>query len=201
MRGTLEWATAEDSVSERIAEIPISADATTNMMRDVLSGALSASRVARCILFSWLARYSFEWELGTLAYALCLSEGEAVPEAKRERPLLAPREGNVYNQDFSLALFAEAFIFGFESVCSGFDSLVLSAQTATDWIDGSHREYLPFVRTLRAAVCLGYSMGHDKPILPGTKEALVLEEWTQAPSCPGALVIRDVRCSLHGLCS
>lgn len=189
VRGTLEWATAEDSVSERIAEIPISADATTNMMRDVLSGALSASRVARCILFSWLARYSFEWELGTLAYALCLSEGEAVPEAKRERPLLAPREGNVYNQDFSLALFAEAFIFGFESVCSGFDSLVLSAQTATDWIDGSHREYLPFVRTLRAAVCLGYSMGHDKPILPGTKEALVLEEWTQAPSCPGALVI------------
>lgn len=189
VRGFLEWPTAEDSVSERIAGIPISVDASTNMMRDVLSGALSASRVARCALFSRLAPYSFERELGTLAYALCLSEGEAVPETGRERPLLAPREGGVYSQDFTLGLFAEAFIFGFESGCSGFESLVLGAQTATDWIDSSHREYLPFVRTLRAAVCLGYSIGHDKPILPGTKEALVLEEWARAPFCPGALGI------------
>lgn len=189
VRGSLEWSPAEDDISERIAGIPITADAATNMMRDVLSGALPASRVARCTLFSRLAPCSFERELGTLAYALCLSEGEAAPEAKRERPLLAPREGSVYSQDFTLGLFAEAFIFGFESGRIGFESLVLSAQTATEWIDSSHREYLPFVRTLRAAVCLGYSMGHDKPILSGTKEALVLEEWAQAPSCPGALGI------------
>ena len=189
VRGSLEWPTAEDNISERIAGIPISADAAANMMRDVLSGALPASRAARCTLFSRLAPCSFERELGTLAYALCLSEGEAAPEAKRERPLLAPREGSVYSQDFTLGLFAEAFIFGFESDRINFESLALSAQTATNWIDSFCREYLPFVRTLRAAACLGYSMGHDKPILPGTKEALVLEEWTQAPSYPGVLGI------------
>ena len=55
-------------------------------------------------------------------------------------------------------------------------------------MDGSGKEYLPFVRALRVSACLGYSLGHDEAIQPGTDEASVFREWSQSPSLPGLLM-------------
>lgn len=189
MRSTLKWCQPEDDIAAKIAKILITEDAAIGMMRDVLSGSLPASRAARCAFFLRLSPYSFGRALGTMAYALCLSEGLPVPDVSRNRPLLCLREGGVYDDNFTLSLFAESFIFGYESDCDSFGSMILDMQEALAWVDDSHREYLSFVRALRASACLGYSMGHDKAIQLGTGEARVLVEWTQAPSWPGVLTI------------
>lgn len=159
------------------------------MVRDVLTGVLPASRAARCTFFSKLSAYSFKLEIGTMAYALCLSEGLPVPDADRPRPLLGNREGNAYQEGFTAGLFAESFIFGYESDQGGFDTMALDMEAAIAWMDCSHREHLSLVRTLRASACLGYAVGHGKAILPGTREARVLEEWAQATSWHGLLTM------------
>ena len=188
VRGLLKWSSPGDDIAAKISEIPITADAAANMMRDVLSGALPAPRIARCAFFSRLASYSFKRALGTMAYALCLSEGLAVPDVGRDRPLLHSREGGFFDKEFTLGLFAEGFVFGYESDCDGFGPMVLGMQEAIAWMDGGGREYLPFVRALRVSACLGYSLGHDEAIQPGTDEASVFREWSQSPSLPGLLM-------------
>lgn len=109
--------------------------------------------------------------------------------AGRSKPLLCHREGNVYSEGFTLGLFAESFIFGYESDCVGFDAMSLDMDVSIAWMDRSDREYLSLVRALRASACLGYAVGHDAAILPGTGEARVLEEWAQAPHWPGLLTM------------
>ncbi|MFQ9742816.1 MAG: hypothetical protein ACLRX5_10330, partial [Slackia sp.] len=102
---------------------------------------------------------------------------------------LEVREGGVYEDGFTLGLFAESFIFGYESDRDGFGSMMLDMQKAIAWIDNSHREYLSFIRALRASACLGYSVGHDEAVRPGTREACVFKEWIRAPSWPGSLTM------------
>lgn len=189
MRGTLKWCQPTDDIAAKIAKIPITEDAATDMMRDVLTGVLPTSYAARCAFFSRLSPYSFGRALGTVAYALCLSEGLPMPDVSRNQSLLCPRGGGVYENDFTLSLFAESFIFGYESDRDDFGSMILDMQEAIAWVDDSHREYLAFVRALRASACLGYSTGHNKSIQPGTNEARVFVEWAQAPSWPGVLTI------------
>ena len=189
VKASLKWCQPEEDTAEKIAGIPITEDAAVNMMRDALTGALPASRAARCAFFSRLSSHAFERELGTIAYALCLSEGVSMPQVDRNRPLLCPREGAIYQNDFTLGLFAEAFVFGFESNCDEFEPLVLDMQEAVAWVDSSHREYLSFIRALRTSTCLGYSMGHDKAIRQGTGEAHIIAEWAKAPSLPGSMTI------------
>lgn len=189
VRSSLKWCRPEDDVATRISGISITEDAAADMMRDILSGALPASYIARCAFFSKIALYSFERSLGTLAYALCLSEGLAAPAVDRNRPLLCSRKGSFYDRDFTLGLFAESFVFGYESNYPDFEPMVLDMQTSVAWVDDTNREYLSFIRALRASACLGYSMGHDKAIRPGTKGASVLIEWGQAQPLPGSLTI------------
>ena len=110
----------EDDDLSKIAGLSITVEAATNMMRDLLTGALPASRAAQRAFFSKLSAHSFKLEIGTMAYALCLSEGLRVSSAGRSKPLLCHREGNVYSEGFTLGLFAESFIFGYESDCDGF---------------------------------------------------------------------------------
>ena len=189
VRGSLNWCRPQESIAEIISGISITEDAAANIMRDILVGTLPAPRAARCAFFSRLASYSFERALGTLAYALCLSEGLASSDADRSQLLLFPRKGSIYEKDFTLELFAESFIFGYESSHNDFGSMVRDMQDAIVWMDSSHREHLSFVRALRASACLGYSAGHGEAIRPGTKEASVLREWSKAPSWPGSLTI------------
>lgn len=189
VRGLLLRSPIEDDDVSRIAELPVTRGAATDMVRDVLTGVLPASRAARCTFFSKLSAYSFKLEIGTMAYALCLSEGLPVPDADRPRPLLGNREGNAYQEGFTAGLFAESFIFGYESDQGGFDTMALDMEAAIAWMDCSHREHLSLVRALRASACLGYAVGHGKAILPGTREARVLEEWAQATSWPGLLTM------------
>ena len=189
VRGLLMRSPLEGDDASKIAELPITGGAAADMMRDVLTGVLPASRGARCAFFSKLSAYSFRREIGTMAYALCLSEGLPVSGAGRPRPLLCHREGNVYGEGFTVGLFAESFVFGYESDCGGFDSMALDMEAVIAWMDRSDREYLSLVRTLRASACLGYAVGHGKAILPGTREARALEEWVQAPSWPGLLTM------------
>lgn len=189
VRGLLMRSSLEDDDLAKIAELQITIEAATNMMRDLLTGALPASSAAQRAFFSKLSAYSFMPEIATMAYALCLSEGLCVSSAGRSKPLLCHREGNVYSQGFTLALFAESFIFGYESDCDGFDAMALNMNVSIAWMDRSAREYLSLVRTLRASACLGYAVGHGAAILPGTDEARVLDEWTQAPYWPGLLTM------------
>lgn len=189
VRGLLLRSPIEDDDVSRIAGLSVTRGAATDMVRDVLTGVLPASRAARCAFFSKLSACSFELEIGTMAYALCLSEGLPVPDADRPRPLLGNREGNAYQEGFTAGLFAESFIFGYESDQGDFDAMALDMEAAIAWMDRSHREYLSFVRTLRASACLGYAVGHGKAILPGTREARVLEEWAQATFWPGLLTM------------
>lgn len=189
VRGSLKWCLPTDDIAAKISDIPITEDAAADMMRDLLSGALPAPHTARCAFFSRLASYSFERPLGTMAYALCLSEGLTISNVNRNRSLLCRREGSIHIRDFALGLFAESFIFGYESDCNNFESMTLDMQGAISWMDSANREYLSLVRALRASACLGYSMGHNEVIQPGTREASVLREWSQAPSWPGLLTI------------
>ena len=189
VRGLLMQSSLEDDDLSKIAGLSITVEAATNMMRDLLTGELPASRAAQRAFFSKLSAHSFKLEIGTMAYALCLSEGLRVSSASRSRPLLCHREGNVYSEGFTLGLFAESFIFGYESGCDGFDDMSLDMDVSIAWIDRSDREYLSLVRTLRASACLGYAVGHGKAILPGTDEARVLKEWAQAPYWPGLLTM------------
>lgn len=189
VRGLLLRSPIGDEDVSRIAGLSVTRGAATDMVRDVLSGVLPASRASRCAFFSKLSACSFELEIGTMAYALCLSEGLPVPNADRPRPLLGNREGNAYQEGFTAGLFAESFIFGYESDQGDFDAMALDMEAAIAWMDRSHREYLSLVRTLRASACLGYAVGHGKAILPGTREARVLEEWAQATSWPGLLTM------------
>lgn len=189
VKGLLLRSPVEDDDVSKIAELPITRDAAADMMRDVLTGTLPASRDARCAFFSKLSVYSFRHGIGTMAYALCLSEGLPVPDADRPRLLLGHREGNVYQEGFTAGLFAESFIFGYESDGDGFDAMALDMEVAIAWMDRSNREYLPLIRTLRASACLGYAVGHGEAILLGTGEARALEEWAQAPSWPGLLTL------------
>ena len=189
VRGLLMRSPLEGDDASRIAELPITGGAAADMMRDVLTGVLPASRGARCAFFLKLSAYSFRREIGTMAYALCLSEGLPVSGAGRPGPLLCHREGNAYREGFTVGLFAESFVFGYESDCGGFDSMALDMEAAIAWMDRSDREYLSIVRALRASACLGYAVGHGKAILPGTREARALEEWVQAPSWPGLLTM------------
>lgn len=189
VRGLLLRSPIEDDDISKIAELPITGGAAADMTRGVLIGTLPASRAARCAFFSKLSAYSFRRGIGTMAYALCLSEGLPAPDADRPRPLLGHREGNAYQEGFIAGLFAESFIFGYESDRGGFDAMALDMETAIAWMDRSHGEYLSLVRTLRASACLGYAVGHGEAILPGTGEARVLEEWTQAPFWPGLLTM------------
>ena len=182
VRGLLMRPSLEDEDLSRIAELPIAGDAAADTMRDLLTGALPASRAARCAFFTKLSAHSFRREIGTMAYALCLSEGLLVSGTDRSKPLLCHREGSVYREGFTVGLFAESFVFGYESDCDGFDTMTLDMDASIAWMDRSNREYLSLVRTLRASACLGYAVGHDEAILPGTDEARVLEEWAQAPS-------------------
>ena len=115
----------EDEDLSRIAELPITGDAAADTMRDLLTGALPASRAARCAFFTKLSAYSFRREIGTMAYALCLSEGLLVSGTDRSKPLLCHREGSVYREGFTVGLFAESFVFGYESDCDGFDTMTL----------------------------------------------------------------------------
>lgn len=189
VRGLLMRPSLEDEDLSRIAELPITGDAAADTMRDLLTGALPASRAARCAFFTKLSAYSFRREIGTMAYALCLSEGLLVSGTDRSKPLLCHREGSVYREGFTVGLFAESFVFGYESDCDGFDTMTLDMDASIAWMDRSNREYLSLVRTLRASACLGYAVGHDEAILPGTDEARVLGEWAQAPSWPGLLTM------------
>lgn len=189
VRGLLMQSSLEDDDLSKIAGLSITVEAATNMMRDLLTGALPASRDAQRAFFSKLSAHSFKLEIGTMAYALCLSEGLRVSSAGRSKPLLCHREGNVYSEGFTLGLFAESFIFGYESDCVGFDAMSLDMDVSIAWMDRSDREYLSLVRALRASACLGYAVGHDAAILPGTGEARVLEEWAQAPHWPGLLTM------------
>lgn len=189
VRGLLMRPSLEDEDLSRIAELPITGDAAADTMRDLLTGALPASRAARCAFFTKLSAYSFRREIGTMAYALCLSEGLLVSGTDRSKPLLCHREGSVYREGFTVGLFAESFVFGYESDCDGFDTMTLDMDVSIAWMDRSNREYLSLVRTLRASACLGYAVGHDEAILPGTDEARVLGEWAQAPSWPGLLTM------------
>ena len=189
VRGLLMQSSLEDDDLSKIAGLSITAEAATNMMRDLLTGALPASRTAQRAFFSKLSAYSFKLEIGTMAYALCLSEGLHVSSAGRSKPLLCHREGNVYSEGFTLGLFAESFIFGYESDRDGFDAMGLDMDASIAWMDRSDREYLSIVRTLRASACLGYAVGHGATILPGTNAARVLEEWAQAPHWPGLLTM------------
>lgn len=77
----------EDEDLSRIAELPITGDAAADTMRDLLTGALPASRAARCAFFTKLSAYSFRREIGTMAYALCLSEGLLVSGTDRSKLL------------------------------------------------------------------------------------------------------------------
>lgn len=174
VRGLLMRPSLEDEDLSRIAELPITGDAAADTMRDLLTGALPASRAARCAFFTKLSAYSFRREIGTMAYALCLSEGLLVSGTDRSKPLLCHREGSVYREGFTVGLFAESFVFGYESDCDGFDTMTLDMDASIAWMDRSNREYLSLVRTLRASACLGYAVGHDEAILPGTDEARVL---------------------------
>lgn len=189
VRGLLVQSSLEDDDLSKIAGLSITVEAATNIMRDLLTGALPASRTAQRAFFSKLSAYSFKLEIGTMAYALCLSEGQCVSSAGRSKPLLCHREGNVYSEGFTLGLFAESFIFGYESDCDGFDAMALDMNASIAWMDRSAREYLSLVRTLRASACLGYAVGHGAAILPRTDEARVLGEWSQAPYWPGLLTI------------
>lgn len=189
VRGLLMQSSLEDDDLSKIAGLSITVEAATNMMRDLLTGALPASRTAQRAFFSKLSGYSFKLEIGTMAYALCLSEGLHVSSAGRSKPLLCHREGNVYSEGFTLGLFAESFIFGYESDRDGFDAMGLDMDASIAWMDRSDREYLSIVRTLRASACLGYAVGHGATILPGTDAARVLEEWAQAPHWPGLLTM------------
>lgn len=189
VRGLLMKSSLEDDDLSKIARLSITVEAATNMMRDLLTGELPASRAAQRAFFSKLSAHSFKLEIGTMAYALCLSEGQRVSSAGISRPLLCHREGNVYSEGFTLGLFAESFIFGYESGCDGFDAMSLDIDASIAWMDRSDREYLSLVRTLRASACLGYAVGHGAAILPGTDEARVLGEWAQAPYSPGLLTI------------
>lgn len=178
VRGLLMQSSLEDDDLSKIAGLSITIEAATNMMRDLLTGALPASRTAQRAFFSKLSAYSFKLEIGTMAYALCLSEGLHVSSAGRSEPLLCHREGNVYSEGFTLGLFAESFIFGYESDRDGFDAMGLDMDATIAWMDRSDREYLSIVRTLRASACLGYAVGHGATILPGTDEARV---WGSGP--------------------
>ena len=189
VRGLLMRSSLEDDDLSKIAGLSITAEAATKMMRDLLTGTLPASRAAQHAFFSKLSAHSFKLEIGTMAYALCLSEGLHVSNSDRSKPLLCHREGSVYSEGFTVGLFAESFIFGYESDCDGFDAMALDVDATIAWMDRSDREYLPLVRTLRAAACLGYAVRHGAAILPGTDEARVLEEWAQAPYSPGLLTI------------
>lgn len=189
VRGLLMRPSLEDEDLSRIAELSITGDAAADTMRDLLTGALPASRAARCAFFTKLSAYSFRREIGTMAYALCLSEGLLVPGTGRSKPLLCHREGSVYREGFTVGLFAESFVFGYESDCDGFDAMTLDMDASIAWMDCSDREYPSLVRTLRASACLGYAVGHGEAILPGTDEARVLEEWAQVPSWPGLLIM------------
>ena len=189
VKGLLLRSPVEDGDVSKIVELPITKDAAADMMRDVLTGALPASRDARCVFFSKLSADSFRHGIGTMAYVLCLSEGLPVPGADRPRLLLGQREGSVYQEGFTADLFAESFIFGYESDGDGFDAMALDMEAAIAWMDRSSREYLSLIRTLRASACLGYAIGHDEAILSGTGEARALEEWALAPSWPGLLTL------------
>lgn len=189
VRGLLKWRPLEGGMAEEFSRIPISGDAAADMMRDILTGTLPAPSTARRAFFSRLASFSFDRPLGTLAYIMCLSEGLPPLRADRSQPLLRSRKGGIYDNDFSLELFAESFVFGYESDRDDFGSMVLDMERAVAWLNGSHREHLSFIRTLRASACLGYSVGHDKFIRPETKEASVLREWSNAPSCLGTLTM------------
>ena len=189
VRGLLVRPSLEDDDLSKIAKLSITAEAVADMICDFLTGALPASRAARCAFFSKLSSYSFKREIGTMAYALCLSEGLRVSSAGRFKPLLCHREGNVYSEGFTLGLFAESFVFGYESHRDGFDAMTLDMDASIAWMDRADREYLSLVRTLRASACLGYAVGHGKAILPGTDEARVLKEWAQAPYWPGLLTM------------
>lgn len=188
VRGLLKWCTAQDTI-EGLPKIPISEEAALAMIRDTLTGALPALHATRCTFYSRLASYSYNRAFGTLAYVLCLSEGLAMTDSGRDRSLLSFREGALRDQEFSLELFAESFVFGYESNCDDFESVVLNTEKAIVWIDDSSREYLSFIRALRASACLGYSVGHSRVIESGTKESDVLREWSEAPSWPGFLTI------------
>ena len=189
VKGLLLRSPVEDDDVSKIAELPITKDAAADMMRDVLTGALPASRDARCAFFSKLSADSFRHGIGAMAYVLCLSEGLPVSDADRPRLLLGQREGSVYQEGFTADLFAESFIFGYESDGDGFDAMALNMEAAIAWMDRSSREYLSLIRTLRASACLGYAVGHGEAILPGTGEARALEEWAQTPSWPGLLTL------------
>lgn len=54
----------EDDDLSKIAGLSITVDAATNMMRDLLTGALPASRTAQRAFFSKLSDYSFKLEIG-----------------------------------------------------------------------------------------------------------------------------------------
>ena len=204
VRGLLMRSPLEGNGVSEIAELPITGDTAADIMRDVLTGALPASRAARYALFSKLSTYPSRPAIGTMAYVLCLSEGLPVPNTGGSRPLLCHREDNAYEEGFTAGLFAESFVFGYESDRDGFDSMALDLEAAIAWMDRSNREYLSFVRTLRASACLGYAVGHGKAILPGTREARALEEWAQAPFWPGSLTMETcavqycVRCREGG---
>lgn len=189
VRGLLMRSSPEDDDLTKIAKLSITGEAATKIMRDLLTGTLPASRAAQRAFFSKLSAHSFKLEIGTMAYALCLSEGLHVSNSDRSKPLLCHREGSVYSEGFTVGLFAESFIFGYESNCDGFDAMALDMDATIAWMDRSDREYLSLVRTLRASACLGYAVRHGAAILPGTDEARVLEEWAQAPHLPGLLTM------------
>lgn len=139
VKGLLLRSPAEDDDVSKIAELPITKDAAADMMRDVLTGALPASRDARCAFFSKLSADSFGRGIGTMAYVLCLSEGLPVSDADRPRLLLGQREGSVYQEGFTADLFAESFIFGYESDGDGFDAMALDMEAAIAWMDPFRR--------------------------------------------------------------
>lgn len=188
VRGLLKWCATQGAI-EGFPKIRISEEAALDMIRDTLIGTLPASHAARCEFFSRLASHSYNRASGTLAYVLCLSEGLTLPDLGRGRPLLHSREGGLHDREFSLELFAESFVFGYESNCDDFESMALDVEKAIAWIDDSNREYLSFIRSLRASACLGYSIGHSRVIESGTKESDVFREWSKAPSWPGFLTI------------
>ena len=187
VKGLLLRSPAEDDDVSKIAELPITKDAAADMMRDVLTGALPASRdvrSSRSSLPTRLGAGSVPWPTSCACPrgcrcpmrtgpGCCWGKGRAASTKRALPPTCSPRALSSATNPMATASMPWRWTW---------------KRRLPGWTR-SGGEYLSLIRTLRASACLGYAVGHGEAILPGTGEARALEEWVQTPSWPGLLTL------------
>lgn len=171
-------AETDEAAFDAIHRMGISYESLGDLFTGYLSGAIAIpqARIDR-IACSVADDGSGEQWLVSLCRAIALADGIGLGDIKLPSGALLEERAHYLTDEGCTRIVIEGFLYGFSHTASTFEDTVADGEKALGWFGPSQREHDPLMVRVRAALCLGYSMGHGGRIAGGTPEAQCIESY------------------------